>query len=195
MSELGARPPSRKSGNELFHRDGQVMPFSLLDFWRWSASDLVSNATRGILAEYIVARALDADKPVRAEWDAWDLETTAGVRVEVKSAAYLQTWTQSKLSKIVFAIRPTVGLTAEGKRLSETRIRHAHVFVFCLLRHTDKATLDPLDLDQWLFYAVSSRQLDAEVAAQRNLSLGRLRRLGARPVAYAELREAVASVR
>jgi hypothetical protein len=42
-------------------RDGKIaLGPRLLDFWRWSASDLVSNATRGVFAEYIVGLALEA---------------------------------------------------------------------------------------------------------------------------------------
>ena len=47
----------RRSGNERFHSGEKSLPFNVLDFWCWSASDLVSNTTRGILAEYIVDRA------------------------------------------------------------------------------------------------------------------------------------------
>lgn len=47
-----------KSGEELFHLDDQVLGWNLLSFWRWSTSDLVSNATRGRLAEFIVTQAL-----------------------------------------------------------------------------------------------------------------------------------------
>ena len=32
--------------------------YKVIDFWKWSVSDLVSNATRGRLAEFIVAKAL-----------------------------------------------------------------------------------------------------------------------------------------
>jgi len=47
-----------KSGDEPLHHNGRVLDTRLIDFWRWSASDLVSNATRGIFAEYIVAALL-----------------------------------------------------------------------------------------------------------------------------------------
>jgi len=40
---------------------GERLPFGMEDFWRWSASDLLSNALRGVLAEFIVARALGID--------------------------------------------------------------------------------------------------------------------------------------
>jgi hypothetical protein len=60
----------RKSGLESFHRDGEARAFDLKGFWAWSASDLVSNANRGILAEYIVAQSLGCLGPhaVRKEW-------------------------------------------------------------------------------------------------------------------------------
>jgi hypothetical protein len=62
----------------------------------------VSNATRGVLAEYIVGLALRCiDGRARAEWDASDLRTQEGDSVESKSAAYVQTWKQWKLSNRV----------------------------------------------------------------------------------------------
>lgn len=52
--------PILKHGNEPLHATGKSFGILLLDFRRWNASDLVSNATRGILAEFIVASALVA---------------------------------------------------------------------------------------------------------------------------------------
>jgi len=69
---------------------------------RCSLSDLVSNATRGRLAEFIVAQALNVDTSgVRDEWAAYDLLTSSGIKVEVKSAAYLQSWAQRRHSNIL----------------------------------------------------------------------------------------------
>jgi len=42
------------------------------------------------LAEYLVATVLGLNQGVRNEWDAYDLETEAGLKIEVKSAAYIQ---------------------------------------------------------------------------------------------------------
>jgi hypothetical protein len=90
-SDLGRIYPKRETGGEVFRRGKVKLPFDLLSFWKWSCSDLVSNATRGILAEYIVARALGlAKNGVRDEWAAYDLCTPEGIKIEVKSAAYLQ---------------------------------------------------------------------------------------------------------
>jgi hypothetical protein len=51
--------PALRSGKEPFHSGGLDLGFSLLEFWRWRSSDLVSNTLRGVLAEFIVAKALD----------------------------------------------------------------------------------------------------------------------------------------
>src|SRR3954470_7577953 len=102
----------RRSGNETFHGSAGRTDRVLLDFWRWASSDLLSNATRGVLAEYIVGLALGCAGGTRREWDAADLITDGGIRIEVKSAAYLQTWTQAALSKISFGIQPTMGWDA-----------------------------------------------------------------------------------
>ena len=74
------------------------------EFWEWAYDDLLTNTTRGVLAEYIVAKALGIGDTKRVEWDQYDLEID-GVGVEVKSAAYVQTWEQSKISEIAFSIR------------------------------------------------------------------------------------------
>lgn len=80
---------TRKTGSEHLHTDGKEIPVQLIDFWRWSASDLLSNATRGIFAEFIITSALGLSHNVRSEWNPYDLRTQNGKRIEVKSAAYL----------------------------------------------------------------------------------------------------------
>jgi hypothetical protein len=66
-----------KAGRETFRENGRDLGPTLLDFWRWSLSDLVSNATRGLIAEFIVANALGISTTdrVRDEWGAFDLQT------------------------------------------------------------------------------------------------------------------------
>ena len=92
----------KKTGAEMF----LGMNHSLLDFWTWAHSDMISNAERGRLAEYIVSRALQSPSPYRIEWDAVDVVASNGIKVEVKSSAYLQAWSQEKFSSIQFDIAP-----------------------------------------------------------------------------------------
>lgn len=60
------------------------------EFLAWAYDDLLTNTTRGVLAEYIVAKALGIGDTMRREWDKHDLDID-GVGVEVKSVAYVHT--------------------------------------------------------------------------------------------------------
>ncbi|MCX6350451.1 MAG: hypothetical protein NTX03_01155 [Bacteroidetes bacterium] len=46
-----------KTGNEPLIFNNYPLKYSLMDFWKWSVSDILSNATRGRFAEFIVATA------------------------------------------------------------------------------------------------------------------------------------------
>ena len=99
--------PTLKIGEEPIHVNGQPTGFLLRDFWASAFSDLVLNANRGTFAEYVVMTALGRGKALLSAWASHDVTTNSGIRVEVKSAAYLQTWPQERLSRINFEIRPT----------------------------------------------------------------------------------------
>lgn len=187
---FAALKPTRKTGDEPFSHQ-TPLPLTLRDFWRWSASDLVSNATRGVLAEFIVASALGVAGGVRAEWDAFDLLTPSGLKVEVKSAAYLQSWYHKKLSPVTFGIRPTRLVDADTNAVASELKRQADVYVFCLLAHKDKATVDPLDLSQWNFYVLLAAVLDDKIPGQKTLALSRLLALNPVAVSYDGLAAAV----
>lgn len=175
---LDALKHKRMVGSEPFHISSRPAGFTLLSFWQWLASDLVDNALRGALAEYIVACDLGIASGTRPGWNAYDLITPDGVKVEVKSAAYLQSWQQAAPSKICFDIRPTYGWEAATNTYGTERKRQADVYVFCLLAHADKSTLDPLDLSQWEFYVLPACVLDERMPNQKTLSLAGLSRLG-----------------
>ena len=121
---------SQKTGDEPFKLSGESLDHKLVDFWKWSVSDLVSNATRGILAEFIVATALELDlSKIREQWAPYDLLTDDNIKVEVKSSAYIQSWSQSKHSKIIFSIKPTYDWDSENNVYSSEikQIGRAHV--------------------------------------------------------------------
>jgi len=152
----------------------------------------VSNATRGVLAEFLVAMALGVppDQP-REEWAAWDLTTPEGIKVEVKSAAYVQSWDQKELSKIAFATPKTRAWDAENNRQSPDSRRQADVYVLCLLAHKDKGTIDPLDLNQWEFFVLPTSVLDGRKRSQHSITLPSLLRLHGPGFEHAGLRDAV----
>lgn len=192
LDYLDHHPPSRKTGQERFRCDGECVGPTLLDFWQWSVSDLVSNATRGILAEFIVASALGVATGVRKEWDAFDLRTPNGLKIEVKSCAYLQSWKQSKPSTITFSVRKSRGFDEQGRMTAAEPIRHSHLYIFALLHHRDsKKTLDPLNLDQWTFYPVPTSKLNERERSQHSITLRSLEKLCENRVKYIGLKQEV----
>jgi hypothetical protein len=192
VGDLGRIPQARRDGSERFHSGGADLGFDLLGFWKWSVSDLVSNATRGRLAEYIIATAIGAADGVRDEWAAYDLLDPRDISIEVKSAAYIQSWHQDWLSTICFNCAPSFAWDPETNRQSDVKRRQAEVYVFALLAHRDQATLDPLDVAQWEFFVVPAVTLDRRERSQHSITLNSLRALHGPPVGYAGLRAAIA---
>jgi hypothetical protein len=193
MDNLNKTQPSVKSGTEPLSYHNKDLNFTLLDFWRWYSSDILSNATRGILAEFVIATALGIDiTVVRDEWAAYDLTTPDGIKVEVKSAAYLQTWFQRKLSTISFSTKAARYWDAASNEQALISKRHADVYVFCHLKHEDKSTVNPLNLNHWDFYVLSTHELNNYTRSQHSITLKSLQKL-APAMEYDELKAQVES--
>lgn len=157
------------------------------DFWQWAYSDFLSNALRGVLAEYIVAQAAGCTHRPRTEWDAYDLLTDDGIKIEVKSAAYLQSWEQQKPSAIRFSIGPKRGWDARTNVYASEATRAADLYVFCLFQEQGREKADPLNLEQWTFLVCPAALLDEHFPTQQSLGLAALERLGIRWVPFAAL--------
>src|SRR5207248_1082121 len=125
--------------------------------------------------EFLVAQALGIADGERADWDAYDLRSRGGATIEVKSAAYLQTWAHKTLSVISFDIAPTRFWDAATNEMAPESRRQADLYVFALLKHQDKKTLDPMDVAQWVFFALPTAVLNARLPAQKQLGLVGLR--------------------
>ena len=177
----------KKDGSERFRARGSALDFNVIDYWRWATSDFVSNTARGILAEYIVARALGipTDEEVRDAWAPFDLETPDGIKIEVKSAAYVQSWEQDGFSRISFRTPMTIAWDSESNSYDPEPKHQADLYVFALFAQREMP-IDPLDLDQWKFYALATQKLNG----RKSISLSALKEL-ASPVGYHGLAEAV----
>ena len=191
LKEIKIEP---KTGVEPFSFEGQKLDFKLTDFWSWSQSDLLNNTLRGILAEYIVRQDLGIEKPTRTEWDTYDLETKDGIKIEIKSAAYLQSWKQTNLSKISFNIAPTKGWNSKTAKYSTETKRQSDYYVFCLLHHENKETIDPTQLEQWTFYVLQTQILDKQRKNQKRIGLNPLLELRPRKCRYGEIRETIKTI-
>ena len=181
----------RKTGQENFHQDGHQLEHRVLDFWRWSSSELMGNTLRGVLAEYLVALDLGVADGLRTEWDSYDLKAAMGTTVEVKSGAYVQSWHQDRPSKISFGIAPTVGWDAGTGKYDTDRKRQAQVYVFAVLGEKHQTKVDPLDVSQWRFHVLATRVLNDRLGEQKTLTLGSLMKLEPEIVAHGEISVAV----
>jgi hypothetical protein len=193
---LDRLPATRKTGAEPFTCGAVSLGFTILDFWQWSSSDLVGNALRGHVAEFLVARALGLDPGIRNEWEPYDLATPSGLRIEVKSAAYLQSWAQRVESSISFDVRETLAWDAEANVFSpeSERRRQADLYAFALLAHRTKTTLNPLDVSQWEFFLLRASTLNEHLEKQRRISLKRLLALNAERCSYSELSRCIEAI-
>ncbi len=151
---------------------------------------MLGNALRGKLAEFIVASTINTLEKPREEWDAYDLITKDGLKIEIKSSSYLQSWNQQKLSKINFGIQPTVIWEANNKRSTKAK-RQADIYIFCVLAHKDKETIDPLNLSQWDFYILDTDVLNKKIPTQKTITLSSLRKLNPVRVKYNQLKEEI----
>lgn len=146
---------------------------TVLDFWAWAYSDILSNCNRAVFAEFLVGTALGVIDSARIEWDASDL-TYRDKPIEVKASAYIQSWPQDKLSRITFDISKKRAWHAETNQYDSEPSRVADCYVFCLFgaKHIDAA--NPLDANLWEFYVVSRGKLEAAFGDQKSIGLNRL---------------------
>ncbi|MGI8546483.1 MAG: hypothetical protein ACR2M1_03985 [Gemmatimonadaceae bacterium] len=191
---LGPVNVAWKQGTERFHRSQSLLDFRVDDFWKWSGADLLSNTMRGLVAEFLVACDLGVTDQPRVEWNAFDLMTREGAKVEVKSAAYLQSWWQDRHSDIRFGIASTKGWNRETNKSDEMSMRQADVYVFALLATKDKARVDPLDVEQWEFYILLTETLNSAIPDQRTIGLTTLRRLDAKRAAFGGIANVIESL-
>ena len=189
-ADLGPVLPKMREPTDRFYVESGFQGATLGDYWRWSSSSVLDNTERGILAEFLVANALGlTDKP-RVEWGSYDLKMPDCTKIEVKSSAYLQSWRQKKYSTIEFGIARTKEAwdphTGKSQKQDPPK-RIADIYVFCLLKHKEKATVDPLNAEQWEFYVVPTLRINEEKPCRQKIRLQPLKDLAGRPLSYGDL--------
>lgn len=176
------------TGNEEFTLHSSSAGITVKDFWSWAFSDLINNTQRGVMAEFLVYSSLNSENPkctqVRTDWLPFDVTSPSGRRIEVKSAAYLQSWTTDFPSQIQYDIAPK--LAWDGKSYAAEAKRNCDLFVFCLYTALtrDKSILD---LDYWEFYVLPTSVLNDRIPNQKTISLSSLLKLEPVKTDYAGL--------
>lgn len=192
----------QRTGDEHIIFDGMPTGYLLSDYWAWNSSDLLNNTLRGSFCEFVVSSALGIDlSGTNEDWGAYDVtfpyrwQTADGeerdiIRIEVKSCSYLQSWEQSKLSNILFSIRPTRAWSPTEGYADEVR-RQSDVYVFCVYTVKDRSKADPIVLDGWDFYVLTTKQLDDICGPQKTISLPALLALDPIRADYSGIKAAV----
>ncbi|MCU0782526.1 MAG: hypothetical protein MUF81_00480 [Verrucomicrobia bacterium] len=181
-----------RRGNSRFVAGRKRLAMTLEEFWRWNVSDLVNNLTRGRLAEFIVAKALGISTDgVRSEWGSFDLTMRSGLRIEVKSSAYLQSWDQGEeLSNPSFDTKKRKVWNPKTKKYRFCR--PSDVYIFALLKHKRKKTVNPMNVNQWTFFVVPTSVLDVRERSQHSITPNSLtNELKCKPVDFFKLKECV----
>lgn len=125
--------------------------------------------------------------------DAYDLLSPDGIRVEVKSSAYIQAWESEHPERISFRIAPAKSLDSSGNYSADSQYcRHSDVYVFCVWTAMSREQ-NILDLSLWDFYVIATKTLDQKVPNQKTITFQSLLSLQPRKVDYFGLYEAIRS--
>ena len=165
---------------------------TLGDFWSWAYSDVLNNRNRSILAEFIVGSALGVLDTPRIEWDAVDLRYK-GRKIEVKSAAYLQSWSQDRPSVIRFDIAKKRAWDAKTNAYVSEPTRSADCYVFCLYPETDPNQANILDIAAWQFYVLPTWLINREFGDQKSVGIKRIQSM-CEPVGLSNLQKQINSI-
>lgn len=186
---LQPKPVEALDGNERF----VGAEANVRGFWSWAFSDLRANVTRGVLAEFLIAKAVGAQQSVREAWDNYDVLAPDGTRIEVKSSAYLQSWAQREHSRISFDRLTGLEWDAKTNEWGDHRTVRADVFVFAVHTERDPDAYDALDVGKWEFYVVGAGAI--REAQTRTIGIGWVRTHGRGPLEFHDLAEAIRRAR
>ena len=136
---------------------------------RFYGQPLIANVYRGDYVEGLILCALGQGWKQTFEWGSWDLENAAGVRLEVKQSAALQSWykqTGVKKSSPSFSITPKTGYYTDSTDAAVwvplpagERVRPADIYVLAWHPGRDPEIADHHNPEQWQFFVVPADKL------------------------------------
>lgn len=208
------RHTGRYKGTEKLMLEGKELPYSMMDFWSITLSEILLNMTRGSFAEFLVRCALQegkfdalGDTAVKTGVEPFDIEGPEIIsphgkrssRIEVKSTASVQIDTPDDKepislpsTQLKFSIRKAI----DWKSASKVAQRNNDLYVFAHYKATKKSD-DMLDLAFWGFYVYPTYKIDGNalgLAKQNSISIYRLERLGVPCVSFRDLFQEIMKV-
>lgn len=124
---------------------------------------IIGNIYRGDYVERLIVLSLGTGfHLVSADWAGWDIESDAGLRIEVKQSAALQTWSAADTpAKGKFSIEEKQGYWVAGNRWIAEPGRPADLYILAWHPIDDRDLADHREPAQWRFFVVPARQLPA----------------------------------
>ena len=165
---------------------------TVLDFWSWAFSDLISSANRSVFAEFLVGAVLGTTENTRIEWDVAD-HIYRGRKIKVRSAAYIEQWLQSKPSRITFPVNHVQRKAIKTSIPGITLYPRAELYVFCLFDVKERSEANMLDTGRWHFYPVAAHVIESKYRGKKTITLREVERV-APPVQILQLRRAIDGV-
>ena len=186
------------TGDEEFILHDANIGITVMDFWRWAFSDLIDNTQRGVMAEFLVYSSLNRitlDTQKRENWLSFDVTSPSGCRIDVISAAYIQTWTPENIfAQIRFDIRKKLAWDNVTATSATVAKRNCDLYVFCLFTAKTKE-VSILNLDYWDFYVLPTSILDEKIPNLKGISLSSLLKLEPVKTDYARLGSVIESIK
>ena len=156
--------PTTYNGDKHFTDNDMPTTFLLSDFYSWLSTDMTTPAVRNLLAEYIVATALEIEQ----EGKAYPCLYYGSHSIAVSSSGYVQT-------SVGGLVSPT--FKAPSK---------ADIYIFCLHEHLNRNTFDLMKLEQWTFFII-----DKQLPDNQPLTVSVIKALSTYMVKYNELKGAI----
>lgn len=202
------------TGLEHLVNGGSVLPFHIADYWQWAFSDMLRNTQRGVFAEFIVKAALElggvyTNNDIRSNFEPFDLvgpeiiqlenanpleALSFPCRIEVKSAAYIQSWNPhpGTAPRISFSIAQAKVPDEIGDyRPDAEQKRNSDLYVFTIYTAKGKEQ-NILDMNLWEFYVAKTSALNEKYGNQKTVSLKNLTKdLSIAPIPFSGLCQAI----
>ena len=112
-----------------------------------------------------------------------------GKRIEVKQTSYYHPWneTQKVSDQRIFSITKA-NSNYENVEMENKYEWQNDIYVFCLNTGKTKAESNPLDVNNWEFYVVTTKTINKECGDNKTISLGRVIQI-AEKKKYSDLKE------
>lgn len=162
---------------------------SIVDFWSWAYSDILSSRSRCIFAKFLVAKILGMTGRPRSENDIYDFKYK-DKKINVRSASYYENWHKDRPTSIKYDISKKKAWFPETNRYTEKIDRFCDVYVFSLYKEKKDEITNILDLKRWEFFVIPTNKVDSYFQNTNSVTLKDIQGI-CYPVPLSEVKQCV----